>query len=485
MIFSLGRHAGKVLVIGDIMLDTYVIGSVDRISPEAPVPVILKRRERNVPGGAANVAVNMMGAGCAVWIAGFIGDDIQGDILKSRLESCGICTDFIMRSGERNTIRKTRFVTGEGQQLLRMDEEIASCIREDEIVHLLKNIEEAIDSFDVIVLSDYLKGTLNAFFTQGVIKAAKKSEKPVLIDIKDTDISKYKGAFLLKPNRIELKTITGRPADSKENVIKAGQYLRRAAECKYVLATLGSEGMILIGEDDARSYPSVEVEVFDVSGAGDTALAYLAAGIAFGADVSESVSLANAAAGVQVSKSGTSAVYMEEAERIWKGNRIQNSDRKSISYEMLPALKSKMAGRKITFTNGCFDILHVGHIRYLQEASKLGDILVVGLNGDDSVRRLKGASRPINDITDRVEMLAAYPFIDYIIVFDEDTPLKLIKALKPDFLVKGADYQSVQDVVGWDIVLSYGGEVKLIDYTEGKSTTGMIQKIGARGMLAD
>jgi len=363
-----------------------------------------------------------------------------------------------------------------------MDEENVNNITNSEVVQLITLISGSISTFDVIVMSDYLKGTLVETLTQKIIKLASEANIPILIDIKDTNTKKYKGAFLVKPNRLELKRITGFPVNTTEEIIKAGRSLLDNCQAKYVLVTVGSEGMILVGREERQNvyikiYQSIAAEVYDVSGAGDTALAYLGFAVASGNGMDESVNIANVAASIQVSKKGTSVVYLEEVEKKLNSGSIQIAAKKRIDLDSLPLLRQNKISKKITFTNGCFDILHVGHIRYLQEASRLGDILVVGINSDDSVKRLKGDSRPINTIQDRSEMLAAYPFIDYIVVFDDDTPINLIKALRPDYLVKGADYKRIEDVVGWDVVTSYGGQVALIDFVKGRSTTKIINKI--------
>lgn len=472
----------KALVVGDVMLDRYDIGTVSRISPEAPVPVLLKERDRSVLGGAANVAANMCAAGQDVWIMSVTGEDQNGLVLESMLREKGIHTEYVIQSPCRHTIQKTRFVTKDGQQLLRMDEEDICDISNDEVERLIGQVREGISSFDVIVMSDYLKGTLIEGLAQKIIELARDSYIPVLIDIKDRNTDKYKGAYLLKPNRFELNAITGLPVDTIDEVVTAGKNLLGKCYARYVLVTVGIEGMILIGDMDnqgikVKFYPSIEAEVYDVSGAGDTALAYLGYGIASGYGIDKSVNIANMAASIQVSKKGTSIVYLDEVEKKLNGGLIQIAERKELELADLAVLRKRKMGKKIIFTNGCFDILHVGHIRYLQEASKLGDILVVGINSDDSVKRLKGERRPINTVQDRSEMLAAYSFIDYIVVFDDDTPINLIQALQPDYLVKGADYQNIKNVVGADIVVSYGGQVVLIDFVEGKSTTNIINKL--------
>lgn len=468
----------NILVIGDTILDTYYYGAVTRISPEAPVPVMLKKEIKNSLGGAANVAVNLVSAGQDVWLMSLVGDDKNASEIRQLMNHFGIHSELMISCSERRTTEKTRFLTPNGQQLLRVDDEIAEDISEELENEFIQMAEDKIDIFKVIIISDYLKGMVTQGLCQKIIRLGKNHCVPVLIDVKDRNLSKYENSFLLKPNRLELRDITYMPTDTLSQVESAAKELLKTAGCKYVLATLGGEGMMLVSERKVEQFPSVPVEVYDVTGAGDTAMAYLAACIASDISISESVAVSNYAASLQVSKVGTSAVRLEEVERFRRSRHNgQYIGGKLITVEELSSIRNKH--KAIVFTNGCFDILHIGHIRYLQEISKLGEILVVGVNGDDSVRKLKGEGRPVNAVADRVEMLAAYSFIDYVVVFDEDTPIELIKKLKPDVLAKGADYKRIEDVVGWDVVIDNGGQVVLSDYVEGKSTTKILDKIKA------
>ena len=305
---------------------------------------------------------------------------------------------------------------------------------------------------------------------------AKEHGIPAIIDVKDPHVEKYHGAYLLKPNLKEIRDLTGMPAQSDDEIVEAADKLRTGCNCKYVLCTCGARGMVLVGEHTQPSFiQSKGREVFDVSGAGDTTISYLAAAMANGMDMNDAVTIANYAAGIQVGKIGTSSVYMQEV-RDFLSNEDNGTFHKILHAEDLETFRQDNADKKIVFTNGCFDILHVGHKRYLQEAATLGDILIVGVNSDDSVRRLKGPDRPVNSEQDRAEMLCAMGFIDYVVIFSEDTPYELIKKIQPDVLVKGGDYKP-EEVVGKDIVEARGGELKLIKFVDGKSTTNIINKI--------
>lgn len=464
----------KILVVGDIMIDTYYTGDVSRISPEAPVPVFRKDNERSVLGGAANVAANLIAARQDVTMMSIVGMDENGVKLLSLLQESGISTELIIES-ERKTTEKIRFLAINNQQVLRLDIEDCIQISEKECKLLLSKLEDNLKSFDLILISDYLKGLLTYELTQGIILLAKKNKIPVIIDVKDRNIEKYKGATLIKPNRKELGLLTGMPVATKEELIEASEVLRVKCDSDYILTTCGAKGMVLIGQDQPYFIESVGREVFDVSGAGDTTIAYLSTCMVNGFSVFQSVEIANYAAGIQVSKVGTSSVYWKEIEdylanekdlfshKLLIGNKIQN-------------FRKEHEKEKIVFTNGCFDILHVGHVRYLQEAAKLGDKLVVGLNSDDSVRRLKGEERPVNKQLDRAEVLCSLGFVDYVVIFEEDTPYELIKEIQPDVLVKGGDY-TADEVVGKDIVENRGGQLVLIPFVEGKSTSKIIEKI--------
>ena len=465
------RH---ILVVGDVMLDNYYVGDVRRISPEAPVPVFRKRSERSVLGGAANVAANLVAANQQTAMMSIIGRDVNGQTMMKLFENLGINAGLISNL-QRSTTIKTRFLADNNQQLLRLDVEDTDPITKVESNRILKKLQKVIDDFDLILMSDYLKGLLTQEFTQGVIKMARKHDIPVVIDVKDPKYGKYYGATLLKPNLNELHSLTGKNVQTDEEIVEAAEELRKRSNCQYVLATLGAKGMVLVGDGEPYFVKSLAREVYDVSGAGDTTIAYLATCMANEMPIRESVDIANYAAGIQVGKVGTSSVSWQEVRDL-----ISNEDHgvahKILSAEELNSFRKDNAQKKIVFTNGCFDILHVGHKRYLQQAATLGDILVVGVNSDASVRRLKGPTRPVNNEQDRAEMLSALGFIDYVVIFDEDTPYELIKKIQPDVLVKGGDYKP-EEVVGRDIVEARGGRLELISFVEGKSTTNIIKKI--------
>ena len=425
--FKLGKISKKsILVIGDVMLDKYYVGEVKRISPEAPVPVFRKKTERSVLGGAANVAANLVAANQKVAMMSIIGHDEAGKQLQEYFKQKGICVDLMWET-ERNTTIKTRFLAENNQQLLRLDVEDTEPISENICLKMLKKLEEEIDCYHLILLSDYLKGLLTYNFTQGVIRLAKEHGIPVIIDVKDPQVEKYKGACLLKPNLKEIRELTGMPAQTDQEIIEAAETLRERCDCEYVLCTCGARGMVLVGKNHDPFFIGSQVrEVYDVSGAGDTTISYLAAGMANGVDMDDAVTIANIAAGIQVGKTGTSSVYMREVRDF-----LANED------------------------EGTFHKI---------------------LNSDDSVKRLKGPERPINSEQDRTEMLCAMKFVDYVVVFAEDTPYELIRKIQPDILVKGGDYKP-EEVVGRDIVEARGGRLELIKFVDGKSTTNIINKI--------
>lgn len=467
----------RILVIGDVMLDNYFVGDVKRISPEAPVPVFRKRSERSVLGGAANVAANLVAANQQVTMMSIVGDDDNGGRLMEQFAEKGVDASLVCKL-QRSTTVKTRFLAENNQQLMRLDVENTDPITKQESQMMLGQLKECISRFDLILMSDYLKGLLTQEFCQGVIKMAREKNISVVIDVKDPKYGKYYGATLLKPNLNELRSLTGKNVQTDEEIVEAAEELRKRCNCLYVLVTLGAKGMVLVGDGDPYFVKSLAREVYDVSGAGDTTIAYLATCMANGLAIREAVDIANYAAGIQVGKVGTSSVYWQEVRDL-----ISNEDHgiahKILSAEELNSFRRDNAQKKIVFTNGCFDILHVGHKRYLQQAATLGDILVVGVNSDASVRRLKGPTRPVNNEQDRAEMLSALGFIDYVVIFDEDTPYELIKKIKPDVLVKGGDYKP-EEVVGKDIVEARGGRLELISFVEGKSTTNIIRKINQK-----
>ena len=464
----------NILVIGDVMLDTYYAGDVKRISPEAPVPVFRKKTERSVLGGAANVAANLVAAGQNVSMMAMVGNDEIGEKLKRIFEEQGINTDLIIAL-DRHTTEKTRFLASNNQQVLRLDVEDTDPLSYDDCRRMIEALDRKMKEFDLILLSDYLKGLLTYDFTQAVIHKAKENNIPVIIDVKDPRSEKYARATLLKPNLKELRDLTGLKAETDEEIIEASNKLRIERNVDYVLTTCGGRGMVLVGDGEPYFIPAFGQEVFDVTGAGDTTIAYLGACMVNGMNMRESVDIANLAAGIQVAKVGTSSVYWSEIrERM--SDQAEGAIHKIISGRTVETFRSDHRNQKIVFTNGCFDILHIGHIRYLQEAAKLGDLLIIGLNSDESVKRLKGAERPINSEAERAEMLAALGFVDNVAIFEEDTPLELIKLIQPDVLVKGGDYSN-EYVIGTNEVEERGGKLVLIPFVEGKSTTSIIEKI--------
>lgn len=473
--FDLNRiNRKKILVIGDVMLDTYYNGDIKRISPEAPVPVFRKKSERSVLGGAANVAANLVAAGQNVSMMAMVGNDENANKLRTLFQESGVNTDLII-SLNRRTTEKTRFLANNNQQVMRLDVEDTEALGEEDCKKMLLELAANIDNFDLILLSDYLKGLLTYDFTQGILQLAKSKGIPAIIDVKDPKVDKYKDAYLIKPNLKELRDLTGMSAVSDYEIVEASEYLRKKCNCKYILTTCGARGMVLVGDDAPFFIESVGQEVFDVTGAGDTTIAYLATCMANDISMKDSVTIANYAAGIQVSKVGTSSVYWREI-REYLSSQTDELEHKVISGKAVDDFRKNNNEKKIVFTNGCFDIMHVGHMRYLQEAAKLGDVLVVGLNSDASVKRLKGPERPINSEYDRAEMMSALGFVDYVVIFEEDTPLELIKKIQPDVLVKGGDYSN-EYVVGTNEVRARGGELVLIPFVEGKSTTNIIKKI--------
>ena len=464
----------RILVIGDVMLDTYFTGDVKRISPEAPVPVFRKKTERSVLGGAANVAANLVAAGQQVSMMAMIGNDEAGEKLKCIFQEQEINTDLII-SLNRHTTEKTRFLATNNQQVLRLDVEDTDCLSSEDCKKMIDAFRETISSYDLILLSDYLKGLFTYEFTQDIISMANKNRIPVIIDVKDPKSEKYADATLLKPNLNELRDLTGLKCETDDEIIYASEELRKLRNVRYVLTTCGGRGMVLVGDGEPYFVEAFGQEVFDVTGAGDTTIAYLGACMINGFSIRESVDIANMAAGIQVSKVGTSSVFWTEI-RDRLVDQTETAVHKLIKGRAIRTFRKDHYNQKIVFTNGCFDILHVGHIRYLQEAAKLGDILIIGLNSDSSVKRLKGTERPINKETERAEMLGALGFVDYVVIFDEDTPLELINIIMPDILVKGGDY-SPDEVVGKKEVEERGGKLVLIPFVEGKSTSNIIERI--------
>jgi D-beta-D-heptose 7-phosphate kinase/D-beta-D-heptose 1-phosphate adenosyltransferase len=462
-------QAKKVLVLGDVMLDRFVDGAVTRISPEAPVPILGQSRVRQMPGGAANVACNLAQLGLHVHLIGVCGDDEAGKSLHDELAKLpAIRFDPVIITG-RPTSLKTRFRAG-SQQILRVDDEITSDIDAAATEQFTKHAMPAIQDADLVVLSDYAKGALPLSLLETIIAHAKAKGKMIIADPKRADISVYSGVDLLTPNLAELQNTTAQTLRSIEAIGEAATALAKDFGIGSILTTMSARGMVLSKADGTQFHdPASARDIFDVSGAGDTVVAMIAGALVAGADLEDAVRLANHAAGVAVGKSGTAIVAPGEILAHLAGTPPQ-TDWPSIAMQ---CTNWRDAGQKIAFANGCFDLLHPGHIHLLSEAAQNADKLVVGLNGDASVRRLKGAGRPHQSAELRSAVLAALPFVDAVAVFDEDTPFDLIATLQPDIIVKGGDYTADQ-VVGADIVAARGGQVLIISTLDGHATSKLI-----------
>ncbi|NOT69667.1 MAG: bifunctional D-glycero-beta-D-manno-heptose-7-phosphate kinase/D-glycero-beta-D-manno-heptose 1-phosphate adenylyltransferase HldE [Methylophilaceae bacterium] len=478
--FGTADAAKWVLVIGDLMLDRYLIGEVERISPEAPVPIVLLKQQNERAGGAANVAANLAKLGIKTRLAGCIGKDSEGGILLRLIAEMGIGTQGIVQSSQRQTITKTRILGGH-QQMLRLDQESRAAFDGSESQQLQQGVNRQLaDHPAIIILSDYAKGVLSAALCAEVIAFAKQNSIPVLVDPKGRDYSKYAGASALTPNKRETAEACGVGLHDNEALIKAARALRAELGLDFLAVTRGEEGISLIEANEIQHIPATAKQVFDVSGAGDTVIATLAAGMVHGLSHQQALQLANIAAGIVVGKVGTVPITRQEllTELV-----LQNSTAQVDKICDLQSLKTRVknwrtAGQRIAFTNGCFDLLHAGHVTYLEAARKTGDRLVLGLNTDRSVSALKGPTRPVIHEADRARVLAALEAVDAVILFDEDTPLALIDAIRPDVIVKGDDYTEEQ-VVGGSEVKSWGGAVKLIPLVQGRSTSNIIKKLGA------
>lgn len=461
-------EATKCVVIGDVMIDEYVLGKVNRISPEAPIPIVQVSEVSIALGGAANVAKSLVRLGASCTLISAVGQDSDGDALEKNLQECGVRFSGI-RSSDRRTTKKTR-VIGNLHQLVRLDREDVFELSAAEEEVLLQRVEAELKSVDVVILSDYKKGICTERLCQELIRMANQRNIKVIVDPKQSDWSRYSGAFLIKPNLKEYQEAILQVTTDIEGTAKP---LLEKYRLENILVTCSQDGMVLVGSQQTGRYQTEAREVFDVSGAGDTVIATIAAFLGAGAELPTAIRMANVAAGISVGKLGTYAVSMEEivtALTPTEVNKVKRLD------ELMPYLTYIRANKRIVFTNGCFDILHVGHSKVLQEAKKLGDILIVGLNSDASVKRLKGEARPINSQTDRASMLAALECVDFVVIFEEDTPLHLIKAIMPEVLVKGGDYR-IEDIVGADVVSEHGGVVQTIPLVEGKSTTNLIHSM--------
>ena len=479
---SLG--GGRVLVVGDLMLDRYVTGTVERVSPEAPIPVMRVDGEDEMLGGAGNVARNIASLGGQAVLVGLIGADRSGERLTELLTGHDGIEFRSVVSGQTPTTVKTRFLAT-GQQLLRTDVETKFPPQQDALAQIVEQACSAVPTANVVVLSDYAKGVLTDEVIAEIISAAAKSGVPVIVDPKSADLSRYKGASLLTPNREELTKATGIAIDDDEAAARAADRALASSGAGAVLVTRGAQGMTLVvdGEDPSHLRTRAR-EVFDVSGAGDTVVATVAAVLAAGHGLAAAAALANVSAGVVVGKIGTATVHADEVAARLHAGALLSAEQKVVSLESAldRIAQWRRHERCVVFTNGCFDLIHPGHISLLEQARETGDALIVGLNSDASVARLKGDGRPVQAASARASVLAGLSTVDLVIEFGEDTPVALIEAIKPDVLVKGADYAE-NEVVGGDLVTSYGGRVVLAQLAEGYSTSATIERVnrGAGG----
>ena len=468
----------SVMVIGDVMLDRYIYGVVERISPEAPIPILCVESERAMPGGAGNVVRNLTALGAAVAFVSVVGDDQAGSDLTGLVGVQPGVEPWLLVQGGRATTVKTRYVSN-GQQLLRADQEETGPIPDKLAERMLRIAGDTLAATSVAVLSDYRKGVLAGTVPAQLIAAAKAAGRQVVVDPKGLDYARYAGADVVTPNRRELAEATEMPVDSEAAIVAAATSLRSAHGFGAVLVTRAEDGMTLIDADGAHHFPAEAADVFDVSGAGDTVVATLAAGLAAGLELKVAVRIANIAAGIVVGKVGTAVA--READLLGalspQGSALRKVVSRDVAIEQVERWRRK--GWRTGFTNGCFDLLHPGHVHLLEQARGQCDRLVVGLNSDASVRRLKGPTRPVQPEAARAAVLASVAAVDLVVVYDEDTPEETLELLRPDLLVKGSDY-TLDRVVGADMVQGWGGKVWLAELLPGFSTTATVQRITAR-----
>lgn len=463
-------NRAEVLVVGDIMLDRYWHGPTSRISPEAPVPVVRVEHIEERPGGAANVAMNIASLGAHSRLVGLTGIDEAARVLTEKLNAVNVRCDFVSVSTH-PTITKLR-VLSRNQQLLRLDFEQG--FEAIDVQPTLERIQQALPHIGALVLSDYAKGALNQI--QQMIQLGRTAGIPVLIDPKGTDFTRYRGATLLTPNLSEFEAVVGR-CNSEEQLVKRGMELLTEYDLSALLITRSEQGMTLLQPNHPPLHlPTQAQEVFDVTGAGDTVIGVLATALAAGHSLEEACFLANAAAGVVVGKLGTSTVSPIELENAIRGRAdsgfgVMNQDQLNVA-----VAQARQRGEKVVMTNGCFDILHAGHVSYLANARKLGDRLIVAVNSDASTRRLKGETRPVNPLEQRMIVLSALEAVDWVVPFEEDTPQRLIAEVLPDLLVKGGDYRP-DEIAGGKEVIAAGGEVRVLNFENGVSTTNIINTI--------
>ena len=462
----------KILVIGDLMIDHYLWGKCERISPEAPVQIVNIDKESSVLGGAGNVINNLRALGSRVDVLSVVGDDYVANELKALLENIKVQSNMLIIEQNRKTSKKSRLIASQ-QQVLRYDNESIEDISSASEKEIINKLSANISNYDVVILSDYGKGVLTTKLTQEIISISNKNKVKVFVDPKGKDYSKYKGAYTLTPNKKEAIEATNILINDNESLEKAIKKLKEECELEVSLITLSESG-IAIFDDNLRIKPTVAREVYDVTGAGDTVIASIAFAIANHMKIDDAIQFANLAAGVVVGKIGSATASLDEIYEYESSLNKSNSSSHIKSFEEIEILAKKLhdKGKKIIFTNGCFDILHAGHVKYLEEAKSYGDVLILGLNADSSVRKLKGPTRPINNQDDRAYILASLESVDYVVIFEEETPYELIKLIQPHVLVKGGDYEG-KEIVGQDIAQ----ELRLVQFVDGKSTSKIIQRI--------
>jgi len=473
-----GFHAARVLVLGDVMLDRFVYGSVERISPEAPIPVVNVERVLDMPGGAANVARNIAAMGAHAIILGVVGDDAWAGDLRVQLASSATIDAHLIVDSSRPTSVKTRYVA-DGQQVMRADRESRDPLPANIAERLLDEFSAALAGADAVVLSDYAKGVLSDPVTRAAIDIARRAGKIVIVDPKSKNFARYQGATVLTPNQVELQQACGQECLGDEQVVKGAYRILEQGICDTMVVTRGKDGMSIVqAGGKAVHLPTAKRQVFDVSGAGDTVVAVISLGLAVGAAVIDAAALANIAAGIVVGKRGTATVTAGEMIAIQRPFDGSTDPQKIFALDTVLQLARswREQGLKIAFANGCFDLLHPGHISLLEQARRSADRLIVGLNADSSIRRLKGPNRPIQTEVARATVLSAVKSVDAVVIFAEDTPIDLIEVLAPDVLVKGADY-TLDQVVGADFVIRRGGKVLLADLLTGHSTTDTVTRV--------
>ncbi|HHY27000.1 MAG TPA: D-glycero-beta-D-manno-heptose 1-phosphate adenylyltransferase [Desulfitobacterium dehalogenans] len=465
-----------VLIIGDMMLDKYIIGTVDRISPEAPIPVLRQTEVRRKLGGSGNVILNVASLGARVRVVGRIGNDSEGLFFRETVRELGVDDRYLFESG--NTIVKTR-VAAQNQQFIRIDEETIAAPSEDNKYEISAQIDKILQDITVVIISDYAKGFVSEDIAQVIIEAAKTRKIPVLVDPKGKSASKYKGATVITPNNKEFVDLTGLASvPNEENVKIQALRLCEENEYDYLIFTRSEKGISIIDHANGTKtdYPAIVKEVVDVTGAGDTVVSVIALAMAAGFDMDKCAELANLSASIVISKFGAAQTTIEELTAALNGNSASMASI-GVLLHQLDILRRQ--GKRIVFTNGCFDLVHAGHISSFKQAREFGDVLVVGINSDKSIRRIKGESRPIVELPHRISLLSAIRYVDYVIPFEEDTPQSLIEQIKPDVLVKGKDWQG-KEVAGAEFVKSYGGKVEFIELEQGLSTTTIVERIGNR-----